>query len=53
LIGFAGSILRAPAMAGYLSTYRGESAIQTTDQRGLDGRIIEMSKTERVRKNPS
>src|SRR5580765_2208028 len=29
LIGFVGAILRAPAMAGYLSAYRGASATQT------------------------
>src|SRR5580704_18443805 len=29
LIGFIGSILRAPAMAGYLSAYRGASATHT------------------------
>src|SRR5207245_5973476 len=29
LIGLGGSILRAPAMAGYLSAYRGGSATQT------------------------
>jgi len=29
LIGFIGAILRAPAMAGYLSAYRGASATQT------------------------